>query len=145
MTDWYGTEPFERLALLSTRLRFLEGHDWDAHRRALRAEMGPDLKALGFDTNSDEQVVAFDKTFARRQIALRRMPYVDYLRTEHWQTVRAGALARARYACQVCAATDRLHVHHRSYENRGNEGPEDVIVLCAGCHLLFHGNRELAR
>lgn len=145
MSDWHRTEAFERLALLTTRFRFLEGPDWDQGRQALRAEMEPYIEELGFDTANDEHCARFNAAFAARQDALRWMPYDDYLHTEHWQTVRAGALARARGACLVCSEPRSLHVHHRSYADRGNEGPEDVQVLCAGCHHLFHANRDLAR
>jgi 5-methylcytosine-specific restriction endonuclease McrA len=31
-----------------------------------------------------------------------------------------------------------LDVHHRTYERRGAEKAEDVIVLCRRCHELFH-------
>jgi 5-methylcytosine-specific restriction endonuclease McrA len=71
--------------------------------------------------------------------ALRSMPYQEYLRTDHWRTARAGALRRAGYACQVCSAKLDLHVHHRTYERRGCERENDLIVLCRQCHATFHG------
>jgi 5-methylcytosine-specific restriction endonuclease McrA len=70
--------------------------------------------------------------------ALQRLPYREYLRTAHWQRVRLLALERARHACALCPATDRLQVHHRSYARRGFEQPEDVIVLCDDCHARHH-------
>lgn len=69
---------------------------------------------------------------------LRTMPYRAYLKTDHWQTVRKRALQSARYRCQLCNAAKPLHVHHRTYANRGNERPEDVIALCAECHERHH-------
>lgn len=67
---------------------------------------------------------------------LRRMPYVAYLRTVHWQQVREDALARAGFRCQKCRRGDRtLDVHHINYDNRGDEAPEDLVVLCRGCHF----------
>lgn len=74
----------------------------------------------------------------RPQEDLTTMPYVDYLRTEHWQDTRAAALHRAGHRCQVCNGDERLEVHHRTYERRGEELPEDLTVLCADCHRLFH-------
>ena len=64
--------------------------------------------------------------------------YSDYLRSEHWKKTRIGALERAKHRCQVCTSENNLHVHHRTYGNIGNEQPEDLIVLCRGCHYLFH-------
>lgn len=73
------------------------------------------------------------------------MDYSDYLRTPHWQKVRADALRRAKYHCALCDAEKRLEVHHRTYARRGHENPEDVIVLCDGCHEHHHKNGKLAR
>lgn len=69
---------------------------------------------------------------------LRAMPYSQYLRTEHWQDVRKRALKRANFACQLCNSRSALQVHHRTYENRGQEENRDVIALCANCHAKFH-------
>lgn len=70
---------------------------------------------------------------------LRSMPYSEYLQTEHWYHVRSRAISRAQRRCQVCNSGHRLEVHHRTYENRGDEGRLDVIVLCRNCHAKFHG------
>lgn len=83
----------------------------------------------------------------RRCIApdLATMPYSDYLKTEHWQKTSAAAKDRAGQKCQMCNAYGQLHTHHRTYERRGKELPEDLIVLCASCHKLFHDNGKLAK
>jgi hypothetical protein len=66
-----------------------------------------------------------------------RMPYAEYLKTNHWQWVREEALNRAKWKCQLCARKTRLQVHH-NYARVGRELPEDVIVLCSGCHKKHH-------
>lgn len=71
--------------------------------------------------------------------ALKEMPYAEYLQTKHWQSLRADMLRRAKYKCSLCNQGGQLHVHHRTYENRGNEPYADLIVLCADCHSKFHG------
>jgi len=82
-----------------------------------------------------------------RQVAkLRSINYKAYLRTEHWKTVRKTMLDFAGHRCQLCNADNReLHVHHRSYENRGRETHSDLIVLCADCHGQFHDKLELSK
>lgn len=72
---------------------------------------------------------------------LRALPYECYLLTTHWQQIRRNALRQAKDRCQLCNTGRRLHVHHRSYEHRGEEQQymEDVIVLCARCHAKHHG------
>jgi hypothetical protein len=74
---------------------------------------------------------------------LKTMPYVDYLKTDHWKRTRIAAVERATGRCQLCNAGQSLHVHHRTYERRGEELPEDLTVLCADCHRMFHQNGRL--
>lgn len=76
---------------------------------------------------------------------LQRMPYGLYLKTPHWQRVRAEALKRAEYRCQVCGNTEFLQVHHRDYTRRGCERPADVTVLCDTHHKVFHEYEKAAR
>ena len=70
--------------------------------------------------------------------ALRELPYQEYLQTDHWQETRKRALKRAGFKCQLCSSNGKLHVHHRTYENLGNENNADLIVLCETCHGKFH-------
>jgi hypothetical protein len=69
--------------------------------------------------------------------------YAEYTQSEHWQQRRKGALAYARHACEGCGLPrwvarlvydQDLHVHHRNYQNHGNEQDEDLEVLCRRCH-----------
>ncbi len=70
---------------------------------------------------------------------LKTMPYKDYLQTDHWKKTRKKALYKADYKCQLCNSKEKLNVHHKTYENRGCEKSEDLIVLCEECHGKFHG------
>lgn len=70
-----------------------------------------------------------------------RLPYLDYLKTSHWQIVRERALADAQHQCFYCGATDQLDVHHLTYARRGCEFDEDLMVLCRKCHDAAHGRR----
>lgn len=72
---------------------------------------------------------------------LRQMPYEQYLLTEHWQKIKKTACKRVQYKCEKCGQNPgrgRLHVHHLTYVNRGNEKPEDLQVLCDVCHKKEH-------
>ena len=66
------------------------------------------------------------------------IPYDQYLKTPHWAAVRAYALYRAGYRCQLCNAPEPLDTHHRTYERRGGEEYRDVIAICRKCHSKFH-------
>jgi len=70
---------------------------------------------------------------------LRNMPYTDYLNTAHWRNTRQRALVYYKYTCQKCGAKDNLHVHHKSYANKGFEQVAiDLTVLCQTCHKKVH-------
>jgi hypothetical protein len=80
-----------------------------------------------------------------REVILPVMPYDDYLQTHEWAARRVEALRRADDRCQVCDGNESLSVHHRTYERRGRERPDDLTVLCGPCHELFHRSRQLSR
>lgn len=84
--------------------------------------------------------ISLEKQRIRKHILLlKRMPYAEYLKSDHWQSVRKQALERSNLRCQLCNAGNRqLHVHHRTYERRGEELWNDVITLCKDCHEKFH-------
>lgn len=70
---------------------------------------------------------------------LRSLPYREYLQTEHWKNMRAAALIRYDYQCWKCGSKHNLQVHHLSYEFRGMETTEELMVLCSECHKKEHG------
>lgn len=70
---------------------------------------------------------------------LKRMPYQEYLNTDHWKELRNLALKAAKYRCEVCDSDGKLNVHHKHYKTRGAESLSDLVVLCHDCHAKFHG------
>jgi hypothetical protein len=71
-------------------------------------------------------------------LALRALPYVDYLQTSWWRGLRNQALREADYRCRECGTKRDLEVHHLTYERLGDELLDDLEVLCRGCHLGEH-------
>lgn len=72
---------------------------------------------------------------------LKHMPYGDYLKTGHWQTLRKKKLRKAKGRCRECGTKYQiLHVHHKTYERRGEERLDDLVVLCAKCHAKAHSH-----
>lgn len=65
--------------------------------------------------------------------------YPIYLRSPHWQRTRKAALKRAGHKCEECGVGGVLQVHHLTYVNLRQELPEDLRVLCRGCHQHAHG------
>jgi hypothetical protein len=69
------------------------------------------------------------------------LKYDKYIKSEFWQTKRIKALKRAGNKCQVCNGSNKLEVHHRTYERLGNENKKDLTVLCFDCHEKFHSEK----
>ena len=46
-----------------------------------------------------------------------------------------------RTICADCGTRDRLHAHHRD-RNVANNSPENLVVLCASCHLRLHWRED---
>lgn len=69
-------------------------------------------------------------------------------RTANWRALRKALVADdGDCSCYLCgkrkwgrrgASKFRAHLHHLHYNTVGHESPEDVVVLCPGCHQLVH-------
>lgn len=73
-----------------------------------------------------------------RQRELETMDYRTYLASPEWRATRTEKVAEAGGRCELCNSPDSLHVHHRTYERRGNERTSDLTVLCRVCHEAYH-------
>jgi hypothetical protein len=94
-------------------------------------------RALGRDTRGADPSVYYAPS-AERVAVLAAMPYGEYLLTLEWAERRRVALCRALRRCERCGRRGWLEVHHRTYERRGAELPDDLEVLCVGCHRQEH-------
>ena len=78
--------------------------------------------------------------------------YEKYLKSVHWKRKREQRIFFAMQAyppllprtvrcngCERFVWLGRIHVHHKTYENLGNEKIADLAVLCEGCHAKEHG------
>jgi len=85
---------------------------------------------------NDEEYITDENIYLKK---LKEMPYEDYLKTMHWKIIKYFITFRANYECQLCRTSkDIINVHHNTYNNRGEEKFEDLIVLCQKCHKKFH-------
>lgn len=75
--------------------------------------------------------------------------YEEYLRSSKWYELRARVI-KERECCEACQSTDKLNVHHGTYEDLGNEKDWQLFLLCNHCHFRLHdkhrnGKRGWAR
>ncbi len=76
----------------------------------------------------------------QRTQLLSDMPYQDYLRSDEWRRLRVLVIDRAGGRCERCRCTaGEWNVHHLTYERRGHELLEDLVLLCRPCHEAAHG------
>ena len=66
--------------------------------------------------------------------------YDGYINSPLWKDsiARLAALQADKYSCRMCNSSDRLEVHHISYDNLAHELPEDLATLCHDCHKYTH-------
>jgi len=49
-------------------------------------------------------------------------------------------LERDGWRCQKCGSLENLRVHHKiKRSQQGNDALENLVTLCADCHLQEHG------
>lgn len=64
--------------------------------------------------------------------------YNKYLRSDYWKEIKNQVLERDDNRCRLCNLKEKLHVHHRTYNNLNNEKLEELITLCKKCHYIIH-------
>lgn len=65
--------------------------------------------------------------------------YREYLASEAWSQKREAVIARCAGICEQCMMNRVQQIHHLTYERLGNERLEDLMGLCARCHMKIHG------
>lgn len=110
---------------------------WPALRVHDLARFSTDPWAIGL---LNEESAACAPAVGARLYQLASMSYREYLQTPEWREKRNQKVDEAGGGCQLCDQTGPLDVHHRTYTNRGHEPMTDLIVLCRGCHEMFHAS-----
>lgn len=102
------------------------------------------ITAYGFPVvpqpTSEADLLCFPTAERRAELAV--LPYREYLISPEWRERRRIEISAAGYVCQICGIYGerrRFQVHHLTYERRGDELPEDLLVLCGDCHRDVHG------
>ncbi len=69
----------------------------------------------------------------RQRMPRLKLSLVDY------RVLRNQVLKRDGWRCQLCGASNNLHVHHmKSRSKLGDDALRNLITLCARCHEAFH-------
>jgi 5-methylcytosine-specific restriction endonuclease McrA len=67
------------------------------------------------------------------------MKYHEYIASRAWREnpARLAELKASGFRCRLCnddGSDSAIEVHHRTYEDLGNEQPGDLTTLCRRCH-----------
>lgn len=73
---------------------------------------------------------------------LQKIPYDQYMLSDHWKRKRQQALKHYGYFCNRCKSKDRLQVHHKTYERLDCERISDLEILCRDCHCGEHQHEK---
>lgn len=78
--------------------------------------------------------------WARIKEHIKGMNYRLFLRTPYWKAIASKVKIKAKNRCMICNSTEHLSVHHRNYDNHGDEihHLEDLICICQECHNKHH-------
>ena len=120
---------------------------------SLKHDLVPNLKEKiklkeinKFDTKLlNEKSPTYEKYFAYRsqkleenkqvEKAYRKEFYSEYMKSEKWKAIRLKVLKRDDYLCQACLDAPAQDVHHKTYENIGDELMYELISVCRDCHF----------
>lgn len=71
---------------------------------------------------------------------IKDMDYYNFLKTPYWKAIAEKVKYKANYRCQICNSNEKLNVHHRTYDNHGDElhHMDDLICICEDCHEKYH-------
>jgi hypothetical protein len=69
--------------------------------------------------------------------------YQQYLDSESWDTRKYLYELDHPKRCSFCASKEKVDLHHRSYENLGNELDEDLVWLCRDHHREYHETGQM--
>lgn len=116
----------------------LKKDDYNRHAHIQRLSSQNSAITINSAVKKIDDDLQYNRPTATPVMQLKRLPYQEYLQTEHWQQKRKFALNRANNRCMICYSNGLLNVHHRTYERIGEEMPSDVIALCEKCHGIFH-------
>lgn len=99
----------------------------------------PELRRIiRHELTSAEAVAALVVLVNRAQSERTVITYRDYLTSDTWQEKRRSKFDQVGRRCERCGSTDRIQVHHQTYERLGHELLSDLEVLCGDCHKAHH-------
>jgi len=98
---------------------------------------------VGGDTAFSSSIFALNEHMAEAKFPL-LYTYHHYLRSPYWRTRRQLYVEHYKGHCQQCHRqfSNKLQLHHTTYENLRQEDIGDLQLLCQGCHYKVEYNKQ---
>lgn len=82
---------------------------------------------------------------SRVRKTIENMPYQDFLNTIYWRGVSLFIKRRDGWKCTECGSSDKVEVHHKTYNNHGDEtnNLNNLTTLCEKCHKEAHSRMRM--
>lgn len=95
--------------------------------------------------NLRNQLKIAKRNKGQHKIRMGRREYREfYLKSEHWQQLRAKAIIHyTGYGCAKCGAKNPSDVHHKRYRNLYDVTVADLCLLCRPCHEFVENAKRL--
>ena len=72
------------------------------------------------------------------EMSMKEWYHEVYLKSDYWKMRRLQIMDARGYKCELCGSTNRLEIHHSSYDHLGEEYDNELFCLCRDCHQLIH-------
>ena len=109
-----------------------------SYAQKLRAlELERTIKRLEKNPEKEQPLRKKRKKKPKKQITKWQKRYYEYLLSKEWTEIKIEMLIKYP-ECQRCGNKYQLQIHHKNYDHVFNEEPEDLEVLCKGCHIEEH-------
>lgn len=105
--------------------QFVLGRSLAEKRRATKQRYGKMRRVLAtviVDLKPKHQLVKYD----------------DYMQSKDWVRRKSAWYTAHGKWCRGCEAVEEIHLHHQTYRRLGHEADEDLVALCATCHMYVH-------
>lgn len=70
--------------------------------------------------------------------------YKRYIKSDAWRAKRACVLNLRDHRCDLCNE-EATEVHHKTYDNVGQEPFSDLTALCQSCHTQYEQDKKEER
>lgn len=94
----------------------------------------------------DELGIVKMKASENQHYSARKLAYMAYLKTPHWENLRQERFKIDSQRCVSCGSGSNIQGHHIKYrDDYATCTVDDIVTLCFGCHDYMHQTMKGSR